>query len=43
MPTLVIISLVLDAHGLRVPDLGPIKKLGNPRGSSALNNSNSFA
>jgi hypothetical protein len=28
MPTLAIISLVLDAHGLIVPDLGPIKKLG---------------
>ena len=42
IPTLVIISLVLDAHGLMVPDLGPIKKLGKLEGSFDFNNSNSF-
>ena len=42
MPTLVIISLVLDDHGLIVPDLGPIKKLGKLIGSLELNSSNNF-
>ena len=33
MPTLFIISLVLDDHGLMVPDLGPTKKLGRSEDS----------
>ena len=28
MPTLFIISVVFDDHGLMVPDLGPTKKSG---------------
>ena len=43
MPTLAIISLVLDAHGLIVPDLGPMKKSGKFAGSFEFNNSDNFA
>ena len=43
MPTFVIISFVLDAHGLIVPDLGPIKKSGKFEGFFEFNNSDNFA
>jgi len=42
MPTLWIISLVLEDHGLRVPLLGPIKKCGDLDWLAAFNKLSSF-